>query len=118
MAHSSVYLYFNGKTEEAISQYKKTFRTEFSNPIMKLNDVPPKDGTPPLPETDKNKVVHVAMPIPGGMEIMANDMLESTGRKLVTGNNFTFVLSPDTREEADRLYIELSDGGTEGVPPA
>ncbi|HEX3384841.1 MAG TPA: VOC family protein, partial [Mucilaginibacter sp.] len=37
--------------------------------------------------------------------------------KLVTGNNFTLVLSPDTHEDADKLYAGLSEGSPEGIAP-
>jgi len=62
-------------------------------------------------------VMHVALPILGGIQIMATDMLESMGHKLVEGNNFTISLNPDTKEEADQLYKELSQGGTDSVAP-
>ena len=117
MAHASIYLNFMGNAEAAFNHYKKVFGTEFSNPIMRFKDSPQPDGAPALPEADKNKVVHVALPILGGLQIMATDMLESMGQKLVEGNNFTISLSPDTKEEADRLYKELSQGGTDTVAP-
>ena len=117
MANVSIYLNFMGNAEEAFNHYKKVFRTEFSNPIMRMKDIPPKDGAPPMPEADKSKVMHVALPILGGTEIMATDMLESWGQKLIEGNNFTISLNPDTKEEADRLYNELSNGGTDSVAP-
>jgi PhnB protein len=85
--------------------------------MMRMKDMPPRDGAPSLPEAEQNKVMHVALPILGGTEIMATDMLESMGQKLVEGNNFTISLSPDTKEEADRLYKELSEGGSDSVPP-
>jgi PhnB protein len=117
MASVSIYLNFNGNAEEAFNHYKKVFRSEFSNPLMRFKDMPPRDGAPALPEADKNKVMHVALPILAGIQIMATDMLESMGQKLVEGNNFTISLNPDTHEEADRLYNELSQGGTDGVAP-
>ena len=61
--------------------------------------------------------MHVALPILGGLQIMATDMLESMGHKLIEGNNFTISLNPDTKEEADRLYNLLSEGITDGVAP-
>jgi PhnB protein len=61
--------------------------------------------------------MHVALPIPGGIQIMGTDVLESMGHKLVEGNNVTISLNPDTKEEADRLYSELSQGGADGVAP-
>ncbi|MDB5139924.1 MAG: glyoxalase [Mucilaginibacter sp.] len=71
MAHVSIYLNFMGNAEEAFNHYKKVFGTEFSAPLMRMGDIPPQDGAPQLPEADKNKVMHVALPILGGMQIMA-----------------------------------------------
>ena len=117
MAHVSIYLNFQGNAEEAFNFYKRAFRTEFSTPIMRMGDMPPQPGAPILTETDKKKVMHVALPILGGTEIMATDMLESMGHKLIEGNNVTISLNPDTNAEADRLYKELSQGGKDGVAP-
>jgi PhnB protein len=117
MAHVSIYLNFAGNAEEAFNTYKKVFKTEFSTPFMRMGDMPPQPGMPALPEADKKKVMHVALPILGGTEIMATDMLESMGHKLIEGNNVTISLNPDTKEEADRLYNELSQGGADGVAP-
>ena len=112
MAHVSIYLNFMGNAEEAFTFYKKVFRTEYSSPIMRMNDMPANNGMTNLSEADKNKVMHVALPILGGTEIMGTDMLEGMG-KLIEGNNVTISLNPDTKEEADRLYNELSQGGTD-----
>jgi PhnB protein len=117
MAHVSIYLNFAGNAEEAFNTYKKVFKSEFSTPFMRMGDMPPHPGAPELSETDKKKVMHVALPILGGVEIMATDMLESMGHKLIEGNNVTLSLNPDTKEEADRLYKELSQGGSDGVAP-
>jgi PhnB protein len=117
MAYVYIYLNFGGNAEEAFNHYKKVFRTEFSTPLSRMKDMPPREGAPALSEADKNKVMHVALPILGGTQIMASDMLESMGHKLVEGNNFTICLSPDTKEEADRLYNELSEGGSDAVAP-
>jgi len=117
MAHTSIYLNFMGNCEEAFNHYRKVFKTEFSAPIMRMKDIPPQPGMPELTAADKNKVMHVALPILGGTEIMATDMLESMGHKLIEGNNFTINLNTDTKAEADRLYQELSQGGPDGVAP-
>ncbi len=117
MASVSIYLNFMGNAEEAFNHYKKIFGSEFSSPLMRMGDIPPRDGAPPMPEADKNKVMHVALPILGGTQLMATDMLESMGHKLVEGNNVTISLNPDSKGEADRLYGGLSEGGTDSVAP-
>ncbi len=117
MAHVSIYLNFDGNAEEAFNTYKKIFKTEFTAPLMRMGDMPPHPGAPSLSESDKKKVMHVELPILGGTKIMATDMLESMGHKLIEGNNVTISLNPDTKAEADRLYNELSQGGKDGVAP-
>jgi PhnB protein len=117
MAKVSIYLNFMGNTEEAFNYYKLVFKTEFSSPIFRMEDMKRPDGMPPLLETDKKKIMNVELPIFGGTIIMGTDMLESMGHKLVIGNNTTIDLEPDTKEEADRLYNALSKGGSDCVAP-
>lgn len=117
MAYVSIYLNFQGNAEEAFNHYKNTFKTEFSAPFMRMGDMPPAEGAPVIPESEKRMIMHVALPILGGTQIMGTDMLESMGHKLVEGNNVTISLNPDSKEEADRLYNELSNGGSDGVAP-
>ena len=117
MPHVSIYLNFAGNAEEAFNHYKKVFGTEFSTPLMRMKDIPPSPNAPSLPEAEQNKVMHVALPILGGLEIMATDTLESMGHKLIEGNNVTISLNPDTKEEADKLYAGLSEGATDAVAP-
>jgi PhnB protein len=117
MAKVSIYLNFNGNAEEAFNFYKNVFKTEFATPFIRMSDSPAQPGMPPLSEEDKKKVAHVALPILGGTLIMGTDALESMGHKLVVGNNFTINLEPDSKEEADRIYGILSQGGTDCVAP-
>ena len=113
MAHVSIYLNFMGNAEEAFNTYKRIFKSEFSTPMMRMGDMPPQPGMQELSAADKQKIMHVALPILGGTQIMATDVLEAFGQKLVEGNNVTISLNPDTKEEADRLYKELAEGGAD-----
>ena len=117
MSKVSIYLNFMGNTEEAFNYYKSVFKTDWAAPIMRIGDMPAQEGMPPISEADKRKVMHVALPILGGTVIMGTDMLESMGHKLTIGNNTTINLEPDTKEEADKLYKALSQGGTDCVAP-
>lgn len=116
MASVSFYLTFNGQAEEAFNLYKKVFGGEFAGPVMRYKNTWPKEAAP-LAEADQSKIAHMALPLPGGTLIMATDMLESMGQKVTAGDNFSINLALDSREEADRLYKELSEGGTGGVAP-
>jgi len=117
MASVSIYLNFAGNAEEAFNQYKKVFNTEFASPLMRMRDIPPNPSAPALPEGEKDKVMHVALPILGGTLIMASDILESMGHQLKEGNNVTISLNPDTKAEADRLFKGLSNGEKDAVAP-
>jgi PhnB protein len=117
MAKVSIYLNFMGNTEEAFNFYKSVFKTDYASPIMHMGDMPQQEGMPALSEADKKKVMHVALPITGGTLIMGTDMLESMGHKLTIGNNTTISLEFNTKEEADRIYNALSQGGTDCVAP-
>ena len=117
MSQVAIYLNFPGNTEEAFNFYKTAFKTEFSAPIMRMKDIPQQPGAPELSEEDKNKVMHVSLPILGGTLLMATDFLESAGQKYIEGNNFTISLSPETKDEADYLYQRLSQDGTNCVTP-
>jgi PhnB protein len=119
MASVSTYLNFVRNTEEAFNFYKKVFGTEFlGNGIMRMGDVPPQDGMPPLDPKDKNLVMHVSLPTIAGHVIMGTDAPESHGFKLNFGNNVSINLEPDTRKETEKLFNALSDGGSVSMPLA
>ncbi len=112
MAAVSTYLNFPRNTEEAFTYYKSVFGTQFAGEgIMRFKDIPPSEELPPLPEEDKNLVMHVSLPILGGHFLMGTDAPESMGFKLKFGNNIYINLSPDTRKETKRLFEALSKGG-------
>lgn len=101
------YLNFDGKSEEAFNFYKSVFGGEFAT-VMRFGENP-ECGS--ITEAEKQLVMHIALPIDGGGMLMATDTLESMGQKLIQGNNFYISLSPETKEEADRLFGGLSNGG-------
>lgn len=112
MARVSTYLNFTNQTEEAFLFYKEIFGTEFSgNGIARFGDIPPSEGTPPLPNHVKNLVMHVELPILGGHVLMGTDAPPEMGFKINSGNNVYIMLEPDTRKETKQLFDALSDGG-------
>ncbi len=117
MARTNIYLNFQGNAEEAFNAYKSVFNTEWAAPMFRMGDMPQQEGMPALSDKEKQMIMHVSLPILGGTCIMGTDMLESMGHHLKIGNNTTISLEPDTKEEADRIYRVLSEGGTECVAP-
>jgi PhnB protein len=118
MAKVSIYLNFPGNTEEAVNYYKTVFNTDFVGNMMRMGDIPAQPGMPPMSDEDKGKVMHVCLPILAGIQIMGTDSLESMGHHRTIGNNMTISLEPDTREETERLFKMLSDGGSDIAPLA
>ena len=116
MARVNTYLNFQGQTEEAFAFYAETFGTEITM-LSRYSDMPAAAGGEPAAE-ERNLVMHAELPITGGHLLMATDMLRSMGQQTRVGNNTTLCLDVDSREEADRLYRALSEGGSEGSPMA
>ena len=116
MARVSTYLNFPRSTEEAFRFYKSVFGTEFLGPIMRYGDILPQPDQPAVAEADRDLVVHVALPILAGHLLMGTDAAESMGFKVIPGNNMYITLEPDSREETDRLFHALSEGGRIEMP--
>lgn len=111
MAKLNPYLNFDGKTEEAFNFYKSVFGGEFKGGISRLKDIPGME----VPEEAKELVIHIALPI-GDDLLMASDIMP--GQTFVQGNNNYISVFPDSREEADRLFVGLSEGGEVEMPMA
>lgn len=108
------YLNFDGQAEEAMNFYKSVFGGDFmGNGVMRMRDM---DGMPNLSEEEKNRVMHVSLPLDNGQVLMASDIMPSMGHKLTQGNNNYVSIFTESREEADRLFSALSLGGTVEMP--
>ncbi len=115
MSRTSIYLNFVRNTEEAFNFYKSVFGGEFVGGVNRLGDTPLMPGQPAIAEADKNLVMHIALPITGGLMLMGTDAPESMGFTVNFGNNIYINLEPDTKAEADRLFKALSAGGKVGM---
>lgn len=116
MSSVATYLNFTDQTEEAFNFYKSVFWGEFEWPIARFGEIPQVEWTPPLSESDKNLVMHIRLPILGGHRLMGTDAPESMGFTVNKWNNIHISLHPDSREEADRIFNGLMDGGTIMMP--
>lgn len=107
------YLNFDGNAEEAFQFYQSVFGGEIS--VRKMSNAP---GTENLPQNEKNRAMHVSLPIGNGQVLMASDILPSAGHVLKQGNNNYISVSPNSREEAKRLFDALSEEGAVEMPIA
>jgi PhnB protein len=110
-ARVSSYVNFDGNTEEAMLFYQKVFKTDFINGIKRFGDLPVGENQPPMAESIKKMVLHVELPLLGEHILMATDAPKEMGFTLNRGNNMHLNLEPDTLEEAQRLFDELSING-------
>ena len=106
------YLNFDGQAEEAFNLYKSVFGGEFSA-NMKMTGMP---GAENLPENEKNRIMHIALPINQQTILMASDIVPSAGHTLKLGSQMYIMLAVDSRAEADRLFNGLSAGGLIEMP--
>lgn len=116
MSRTNIYLNFVNQTEEAFNYYKSIFRGDFVGGISRMGQAPPKEGQPPLTDEVKNLVMHIDLPILGGVHLMGTDAPQEMGFKVNMGNNIQICLEPDTKEEGKRLFEGLSEGGSVTMP--
>lgn len=108
------YLNFDKTTEEAFRFYEKVLGGKLTE-FYRFGSMPPQGGFELTPE-QKNLVMHVGLVLPDGQMIMASDVMAGMGPARVEGNNFSISVHPDSREEADRVFKALAEGGTITMP--
>lgn len=111
MATINPYLNFLGNTEEAFNFYKSVFGGEFAM-VMRFRDT---EHGANLPEEDKDKIMHIALPIGSNM-LMGTDCLTSMGQNLKFGDNFSISVSPDSMEQTQAIFNGLAEGGNVVMP--
>ena len=112
MAQINPHINFNGNAEEAFNFYKSVFGGAFTK-IIRFKDL---SGTEhPIAENEANKIMHIALPI-GKNILMGNDVPEFMGRVNENENRSKTSISAESREEADKLFNGLSEGGEIEMP--
>src|SRR5665647_2220428 len=112
MAQINPYINFNGNAEEAFNFYKSVFGGEFAK-IMRFKELSSPEFS--VTENDANKIMHIALPI-GKNILMANDVPESMGLTNENENRSKISISAESKEEADKLFNGLSEGGNIEMP--
>lgn len=103
------YLNFEGNCEEAFNFYKSIFGGEFGY-MGRFGEMPPQEGVT-MPEEMKNKIMHVSLPMGNGSMLMGSDTGGEWAPSLKVGNNISLSLNATSKEEADRIFNALAEGG-------
>jgi PhnB protein len=111
MAAINPYLLFNGNCEEAFNFYKVVFDVEYEM-LMRFKDAPPEQQGL---ESEREKIMHIALPMGKGNMLMASDVPEAQGKAII-GTNFNISISASSKEEADKLFNSLAAGGQAQMP--
>lgn len=104
-------LAFNGNCETAFKFYKSVFGGEFDF-VGRYKDIPGET----IPESEKEKIMHISLPLTQTVVLMGSDASEAFGQVVEFGNSITITLCVESKEEAHRIYKELSEGGTINMP--
>lgn len=113
MAHLNPYIHFNGNAEEAFDFYQSVFGGEFASK-MRFKDFPNPEF--PLPEKEAEKLAHISLPISGSSVLMGSDVPEFMGTVNEAENRSKISIATDSKEEADKLFNGLSEGGKIEMP--
>ena len=111
MATINSYLNFNGNTEEVFSFYKSVFGGEYAM-VMRYKDAPQENQ---MGEKDGEKIMHMALPVGQHTVLMGSDWPEAYG-KPIEGSNVSLSISADSKEEADKIFNGLAEGGQVTMP--
>ncbi len=115
MTTANIYLTFNGNCREVFEFYQKVFGGEFPY-VGTFADMPAQEGMPPIPDEFKNRIMHMSLPISKETALMGSDVIPGMGDDMVIGTNFSVSISTDSKEEADRIFAGISEGGQVTMP--
>jgi len=102
------YLNFDVNAEEAFNFYKSVFGGEFEM-VLRFRDF---GGDPAgVAESELDRIAHIALAL-GETMLMASDVPASQSKSFVVGSNCYISLTPESADEAERVFNGLAAGGT------
>jgi PhnB protein len=113
MLYMNPYISFNGNCEEAFTFYQSVFGGELE--LCRYKDTPPDAGYP-VAENEKERIMHVSLPIGNNTTLMGADTSETYGPPANSGDNIGISICTDSEEEARRIFNGLSQGGKITMP--
>lgn len=113
MAKINPHIHFNGNTEEAFLFYQSVFGGVFSK-IVRYKDMSHEGYQ--FPESELNKIMHIALPIGSASVLTGSDVPDILGRVSEEENRSKITISAESKEEAENIFNGLSTGGTVEMP--
>ena len=108
MKEAQVYLLFNGTCREAMTLYAKALGAQVEMQTFDQAPIPDEYKA-------KGKIIHARLQR-GATVLMASDCRPND--PITVGNHMSVSLQCESREEVDRLYKALGEGGKPLMPPA
>ena len=112
MTSITPYLHFDGNAEIAMNWYKSIFGGTF-NSVQRYKDMA---GGIKLMDEDRDRLIHISLQISADLCLMASDFLSSMETPQVRGNNVHICIQAESEMEAEKLFNELSAGGSIEMP--
>lgn len=113
MKLAGTYLTFQGNCKKAMTFYAKVFGVEI-NAEMPWSD----SQAPGVLPKDFEGIMHMSLMLDDGTSIMACDYNPAMCNQAFNGgNNVQIVLEPSSKEETNRLFESLKEGGSDAMPP-
>lgn len=106
----NTYLTFNGTCEAAFEFYQKVFGTELQN-FTRYQEMP---NSADFSESDKNRIMHVGLPIGSANTLMGCDTLSS--QPVNSGTNISLSINTTSEAEAKQYFEALQEGATITMP--
>lgn len=113
MTTLSPWINFNGNAEEAFNFYRSVFGGELRN-VTRLKDLAGPDF--PVAEKDADKIMQITLPIGKAGMLIGNDVPEFLGKVSEHENRSKIHVTVGTKEEAEKIFNELSVGGQMEAP--
>ncbi len=113
MASANPYLNFSGNCLEAFEFYQSVLGGEFSS-VNKFSEMPSGATSDDTHEAAPDGIMHISLPI-GDSILMGSDVPPGMGT-VTAGNTCYVCLSPDSPDEAKRVFDGLSEGGEIEMP--
>ncbi len=107
-----IYLNFLGNTETVFEFYKSIFGGEFKM-LQRFDSIPDADK---MSADDRNKIMHICLPLTEHVELMGTDALQNQGHTITMGNNINISINAISEAEADKLYNGLAVNGVVEMP--